>query len=59
MQPLILTSLNRFFDDVAGSTEWGGDDYNGMSLFDVSNLVEGSDTGPSDESVMAATEGSM
>ena len=51
--------LESFFDDVAGSIEWGGDDYNGTSLFDVSNLAEGSDTGPSDESGMAATEGSM
>jgi hypothetical protein len=51
--------LESFFDDVPGDIEWGGDDYDVTSLFDVSDLAEGSDMGPSDGSSMAATEGSM
>ena len=51
--------LESFFDDVAGIIEWGGDNYDVVSLFDVSNLAEGSDMGPSDGSGMVATEGSM
>jgi len=51
--------LELFFDDVAGDIEWGGDNYDDTSLFDVSDLAEGSDTGPSDGSGMLATEGSM
>ena len=48
------------FDDVAVDNEWGGDDYDGTSLFDVSDLAEEwSDTGPSDGFSMAAMEGSM
>jgi hypothetical protein len=33
--------LESFFDDVAGDIEWGGDDYDVTSLFDVSDLAEG------------------
>ena len=33
--------LASFFDDVAGDIEWGGDDYDVTSLFDVSDLAEG------------------
>ena len=51
--------LESFFDYVAGNIEWGGGDYDGTSLFDMSDLAEGSDTGPSNGSGMAATEGSM
>jgi hypothetical protein len=52
--------LESFFDNVAGDIEWGGDDYDGTSLFDASDLAEGrSDTGSYDGSGMAATEGSM
>ena len=51
--------LESFFDDVAGDIEWGGEDYDGASLFDVSDLAEGSDTGSYDGSGMAAMEGSM
>ncbi len=51
--------LESFFDDVAGDIEWGGDDYDGTSLFDVSDFAEWSDTGPSGGSGMASTEGSM
>ena len=51
--------LESFFDDVAGNIEWGGEDYDVTSLFDVSDLAEGSDMGPSDGSGMAATEVSM
>jgi hypothetical protein len=51
--------LESFFDDVAGDIEWGGDDYDGTSLFDMSDLAEGSDTGPSGGSGMASTEGNM
>jgi hypothetical protein len=51
--------LESFFDDVAGDIEWVGDDYDGTSLFDTSDLAEGSDTGSYDGSGMAATEGSM
>ena len=52
--------LESFFDNVAGNIKWGGDDYDGTSLFDASDLAEGrSDTGSYDGSVMAATEGSM
>ncbi len=42
--------LESFFDNVAGNIEWGGDDYDVTSLFDVSDLAEGSDMGPSDGS---------
>ena len=45
--------------DVAGNIEWGGDNYDGTSLFDASDLAEGSDTGSYDGSGMAATERSM
>ena len=51
--------LESFFDDVAGDIEWGGDHYYVTSLFDVSDLAEGSVMGPSDGSGMAATEVSM
>jgi hypothetical protein len=51
--------LESYFDDIAGDIEWGWEDYDVMSLFDVSNLAEGSDMGPSDGSGMAATDGSM
>jgi hypothetical protein len=33
--------LEMFFDDFAGNIEWGGEDYDNTSLFDVLNLVEG------------------
>ena len=51
--------LELFFDYVAGNIEWGGDDYNVTSLFDVSDLAEGGNMEPSDGSGMAAMEGSM
>ncbi len=51
-----------FFDDFAGMIEWGGDDYDGTSLFDESGLAEGSDPGSTNKSGMAnrqEVEGSM
>jgi hypothetical protein len=47
------------FDAVAGNIKWGGDDYDGTSLFDVSDLEEGSGTGSYNGSGMVATEQSM
>jgi hypothetical protein len=51
--------LEFFFDDIAGDIEWGGDDFDSTSLFDVPDLAEGSDTGSSDGLGMAAMEGSL
>jgi hypothetical protein len=57
-----LNILKTLFHDFAGNIEWGGEDYNNTSLFDVLNLVEGSDTESTNKSGMAAgqeVEGSM
>jgi hypothetical protein len=51
--------IESFFDAVAGDIEWGGDDFDSTSLFDVPDLAEGSDTGSSDGFGMAAMEGSL
>ena len=51
--------IESFFDAVAGVIKWEGDNYNVTSLFDVSDLVEGSDMGPSNGSGIASKEGSM
>ncbi len=51
-----------FFDDFAGMIDWGGDDYDGTSLFDESGLAEERETGSTNKSGMAAgqeAEGSM
>jgi hypothetical protein len=42
--------IEKFFDDVAGNIKWGGDDYDGTSLFDAPDLAEGSDKGSYDGS---------
>ena len=41
-QRLRFYILESFFDDFTGNIDWGGADYNDTSLFDESNLVEGS-----------------
>jgi hypothetical protein len=54
--------LEMFFDDFAGMIDWGGDDYDGTSLFDESGLAEERETGSTNKSGMAAgqeAEGSM
>ena len=52
-QRLRFDILESFFDDFAGNIEWRGADYDDPSLFDESDLAEGSDTGSTDESGMA------
>ena len=54
--------LTMFFDDFACNIEWEGDEYDNTSLVDVLNLMEGSNTGSTNESDMAAgqeAEGSI
>jgi hypothetical protein len=54
--------LEKKFDDFSGMIDWGGDDYNGMSLLDKSGHAEGSNTRSTNKLGMAAgqkAEGSM
>jgi hypothetical protein len=53
-QRLQFDILESFFDDFAGDIEWGGEDYNDTCLFDESGLAEGSHTGSTNESGIAA-----
>ncbi len=48
--------LKTFFYDNARNIEWGGEDYNDTSLFNMPNSAEGSNTGSSDSTGMAARQ---
>jgi hypothetical protein len=46
--------LETFFGEFAGMIDWGGDNYDGTSLFDESGFAEGSNTGSTNKLSMAA-----